>query len=178
MTPTAALNKRVQTRTSSCEVARAQRRNPNPRPDLRELPQEQWAAALTENLRSGLTGFLDYEVLSFEGGQIEARLELRDDLMMSAGDFLHAGTVVAFADSCAGWGTLATLPEHAEGFTTAELKVNLVGTTQTPDALICVARLVHGGRSTQVWDATVSRERDGRPVGHFRCTQFLLEKQR
>jgi uncharacterized protein (TIGR00369 family) len=109
---------------------------------------------------------------------MEARLPLRDDLMMAPGDFLHAGTVVAFADSCAGWGCLATLPEHAGGFTTSELKMNLVGTTRVPDALIGVATLVHGGRSTQVWDTTVTRESDGRAVGHFRCTQYLLEEAR
>lgn len=44
---------------------------------------------------------------------MQARLSLRDELMLAAGDLLHAGTVVAFADSCAGWGCLASLPEHA-----------------------------------------------------------------
>jgi 1,4-dihydroxy-2-naphthoyl-CoA hydrolase len=91
--------------------------------------------------------------------------------MMAAGDFLHAGTVVAFADSCAGWGCLATLPDGVAGFTTSELKVNLVATTRLPDALRCLARLLHGGRTTQVWDATVTRESDGRTIAHFRCTQ-------
>jgi 1,4-dihydroxy-2-naphthoyl-CoA hydrolase len=158
--------------------ARSGPRSTSHRPDLRRLPRERWAAALTENLRTGLTGFLDFETISFEPGRIEARLPLRDELLMAAGDFLHAGTVVAFADSCAGWGCLGTLPEHANGFTTAELKVNLVATARVPDALRCVAEIVHGGRTTQVWDATVVRESDGRAVGHFRCTQHLLGDQR
>jgi uncharacterized protein (TIGR00369 family) len=144
------------------------------RPDLRRLPQASWPAALADNQRSGLTGFLDLEVLDLAPGRIEARLELRDELMLAAGDYLHAGTVVAFADSCAGWGCLASLPEGATGFTTSELKVNLVATTRTPDALRCVATMLHGGGSIQVWDATVSRESDGRAVAHFRCSQYLL----
>ncbi len=144
------------------------------RPDLSRLPQESWPAALADNQRSGLTGFLDIDVLELVPGRIEARLELRDDLMLAAGDYLHAGTVVAFADSCAGWGCLASLPGCASGFTTSELKVNLVATTRTPDALVCLATLVHGGNSVQVWDATVSRERDARAVAHFRCSQYLL----
>jgi uncharacterized protein (TIGR00369 family) len=148
------------------------------RADLRKLPQEAWPDALVENQRSGLTGFLDYEVTSLEPGRLEARLELREELMLAAGDFVHAGTVVAFADSCAGWGCLASLPEGIAGFTTSELKVNLVGTTRTPDALVCVATLVHGGRSIQVWGVTVTRESDGRPVAHFRCSQYLLAEQR
>ena len=151
-----------------------------PRPDAcaPELPPQRWAAALSENLSTGLSGFLDFDVLEFVPERIEARLPLRDELMMAAGDFLHAGTIVAFADSLAGWGCLGSLPDHAEGFTTAELKVNLVATTRTPDALRGVAQLLHGGRTTQVWDATVTRESDGRPIGHFRCTQYLLSTQR
>jgi uncharacterized protein (TIGR00369 family) len=125
-----------------------------------------------------LSGFLGFEAVEFAPGRLEARLPLRDELMMAAGDFLHAGTVVAFADSCAGWGCLATLPNHAEGFTTGELKINLVATTRVPDVLRCVAEIVHGGRTTQVWDATVIRESDGRAIGHFRCTQHLLSARR
>jgi acyl-coenzyme A thioesterase PaaI-like protein len=34
--------------------------------------------------------------------------------------------------------------------------------------------MAHGGRSTQVWDATVSEESTGRTVALFRCTQLVL----
>jgi 1,4-dihydroxy-2-naphthoyl-CoA hydrolase len=150
----------------------------NPILDLRQLPRDQWLPALRDKYWSGLPGFLDYELIDLRPGQIEARLSLREELMLSAGDYLHAGTVVAFADSCAGWGCLASLPDGAVGFTTSELKINLVGTTRTPDALVCMANLVHGGRSMQVWDATVTRESDDRPIAHFRCTQYLLARPR
>ena len=149
-----------------------------PRPELRELPQNDWPAALADNQRSGLTGFLDYQVLSIEPGRIEARMALRDDLMLAAGDLLHAGTVMAFADSCAGWGCLASLPDGITGFTTSEMKANFVATTRMPDALRCISEMLHGGRNTQVWDATVTRERDGRAIAHYRCTQFLLAAER
>jgi uncharacterized protein (TIGR00369 family) len=149
-----------------------------PRPDLRELPEDRWIPALEHNLRHGLTSFLDFECVLLEPGRMEARLPLRDDLMMARGDYLHAGTVAAFADSCAGWGCLASLPDHARGFATGELKVNLVATTRVPDALLAVATLLHAGRTTQVWDVEVCRESDGRPIGHFRCTQHLLRSQR
>ena len=98
--------------------------------------------------------------------------------MLAAGDLLHAGTVMAFADSCAGWGCLATLPDGIEGFTTGALSVNLVASTRVPDALLGTATLLHGGRSTQVWDVTVRRERDGREIAHVRATQHLLRDAR
>ena len=130
------------------------------------------------SLRTGLQGFLAFAVQRQSFGLVEARLALREELMLGPGDYLHAGTVVAFADSCAGWGCWKSLPDGRRGFTTSELKINLVGTTRMPDVLICVARMLHGGSTTQVWDATVTRESDGREIGHFRCTQQLLATQR
>ncbi len=65
------------------------------------------------------------------------------------------------------------LPEGAESFTTIELKCNFVG-TKRDGAICCEAKLVHGGRTTQVWDATVSDEKDGKPIALFRCTQMIL----
>ena len=42
-----------------------------------------------------------------------------------------------------------------------------------PQLGIDFARMVHGGRTTQLWDATVS-DPDGRPMALFRCTQLVL----
>jgi uncharacterized protein (TIGR00369 family) len=95
---------------------------------------------------------------------------------LAPNDFLHAATVIAIADSCAGMGCLASLPEEAGGFTTIELKTNFLGTA-VEGALRCEARMVHGGGRTQVWDSTVKREDDDRVIALFRCTQFLLPAQ-
>lgn len=147
-------------------------------PDLRGLPQAEWPEALTEFYKSGLPGLLGLEITALEAGCVEARLPLRDELMQTAGGILHAGTVIAFADSMAGWGTLASLPDGATAFVTGELKANMVASTRQPDALTAVAIMIHGGRSTQVWDVTVARESDARVLAHFRCTQHLLDAGR
>ena len=87
--------------------------------------------------------------------------------------FLHAGTVVALADSCCGYGTLKNLPNDARGFTTIELKSNFLSTVR--EGLVrCVAKPLHVGRTTQVWDATVSADETGKTMAHFRCTQIIL----
>jgi 1,4-dihydroxy-2-naphthoyl-CoA hydrolase len=143
-------------------------------PDLRDVPRDAWPATLVDFYRSGLPGFLDVEVTNLEHGCVEARIELRDELMQTAGGILHAGTIVAFADSLAGWGCLASLPDGATAFVTAELKANLVASARQPDALTGVGLLVHGGRTTQVWDVTVARASDERVLAHFRCTQHLV----
>jgi acyl-coenzyme A thioesterase PaaI-like protein len=37
-----------------------------------------------------------------------------------------------------------------------------------------VATPAHTGRTTQVWDATVSHRESGRTLALFRCTQMVL----
>ena len=41
-------------------------------------------------------------------------------------------------------------------------------------AIACDARLAHGGRTTQVWDAPVVDESTGKTIALFRCTQMIL----
>jgi uncharacterized protein (TIGR00369 family) len=98
-------------------------------------------------------------------------VDLRDELLAPNG-YLHAGTVVALADSACGYGCIASLPPGANGFTTIELKTNFLGTA-LEGTLRCEAKRVHGGRTTQVWDAIVTNEA-GKTLALFRCTQLLL----
>lgn len=42
----------------------------------------------------------------------------------------------------------------------------------------CLARPVHAGRTTQVWDAVVTSREQGRTVALFRCTQLVLSPKR
>jgi uncharacterized protein (TIGR00369 family) len=91
---------------------------------------------------------------------------------MAPNGYLHAGTVVTLADTACGYGCVLSLPDGATGFTTIELKTNFLRTA-TAGTLACEARLVHGGRTTQVWDAVV-RHDSARTLALFRCTQLLL----
>ena len=76
--------------------------------------------------------------------------------------------------SACGYGCVASLPDGAGGFTTVELKSNFVGTARDGH-VICEARLIHGGRTTQVWDAEVRHEESGKLMALFRCTQSILQ---
>ena len=118
-----------------------------------------------------LPGLLGVEIDEVEGGHVRMHLRLRPELLAPNG-YLHAGTVVALADSACGYGCIASLPEGATGFTTIELKTNFLATV-LEGTLRVESRRIHGGRTTQIWDATVSRD-DGRTLALFRCTQLLL----
>ncbi len=107
-------------------------------------------------------------------GPLEVRSELPiQKALMAPNGYLHAGSVVALADTAAGYGCVANLPEGATGFTTLELKSNHLGTARD-GTLDCVARAVHLGRTTQVWDAVVTHRETGKTLALFRCTQMVL----
>jgi 1,4-dihydroxy-2-naphthoyl-CoA hydrolase len=118
-----------------------------------------------------LPGLIGIEFDTLEPGLVRAHLPLRQALMAPNG-YLHAGTVVALADSTCGYGCMLSLPEGGTGFTTLELKTNFLRSAKE-GTITCEAQLVHGGRTTQVWDATV-RDPEGRTMALFRCTQLIL----
>jgi len=117
-------------------------------------------------------GHLGIEIESVEDGRVLGRVELGDHHMAPNG-YLHAAAVVGLADTACGYGCILGLPEGATGFTTIELKTNFLRTARSGAAISCEAVLVHGGRTTQIWDATV-RDADGRTLALFRCTQLIL----
>ena|SRR5436305_11869727 len=121
-----------------------------------------------------LPGHLGIQIVSVSDGLVEAALEIRP-IHLAPNGFLHGAAVVALADTATGYGCGRSLPPGASGFTTAELKANFLGTA-TSGALQCIASLLHGGRTTQVWDATVKDP--SRTLAVFRCTQIILWPRR
>jgi uncharacterized protein (TIGR00369 family) len=122
--------------------------------------------------REYLPEYLGVLVTNIEDGLLQAELQITKSLFAPNG-FLHAGSVVALADTAAGYACLAHLPEGATSFTTLELKANFLRAVRE-GLLRCDARPVHLGRTTHVWDATIYGEEPDRPIAVFRCTQLVL----
>jgi 1,4-dihydroxy-2-naphthoyl-CoA hydrolase len=119
-----------------------------------------------------LPGHLGITFSKVDPDEVIASMPVEPSLLVWNG-YLHAGSVVALADSCCGCGTVRSLPEDASGFTTIELKSNFIATTRD-GRVECVARPLHQGRTTQLWDAAVSAVDSGKVLAHFRCTQMIL----
>lgn len=119
-----------------------------------------------------LPGLLGLEITQVEPELFSGRIKVEQKHMAPNG-FLHAATVIALADSLAGYGTVRNLPEGANGFTTIELKSNHLGTARAGYVTASV-QPVHRGRSTQVWDGLVTLEETGAKIALFRCTQMIL----
>src|SRR6185503_4807634 len=113
-----------------------------------KVPQtlEDWNRAGAEYLQ-GLMGMTFVKV---EPQEVIATMTATKALGAWNG-YLHAGAVVSLADSCCGYGTVRSLPAGAVGFTTIELKSNFFGSARE-GVIVCVARPLHQGRTTQVWD--------------------------
>lgn len=119
-----------------------------------------------------LPGLLGMVVTHVSADEVRIDLPIRSEVMAPNG-YLHAGTLVALADTAAGFGCIAALPDGAVSFTTIELKTNFLGTARDGQ-IVAVARPLHRGKTTQVWDAVVTHAESGKVLAHFRCTQLVL----
>jgi 1,4-dihydroxy-2-naphthoyl-CoA hydrolase len=131
------------------------------------------AAMFAERQQGYLPGELAIEWDVVETGRARGAFTVTQKHMAPNG-FMHAASVVCLVDSACGYACVASLPEGASGFTTIEIKTNYLGSAKPGERVACEARLVHGGRMTQVWDAEAVNETTGKTVAVFRCTQMVL----
>ena len=117
-----------------------------------------------------LTDHLGFELIAAGTGSVSAAFEVKPHHLAPNG-YLHAASIIMLADSCCGFGCMMHLPEGAQSFTTIEIKSNHLGTARD-GRVECEAKPVHQGRTTQVWDATVTAA--GKTIALFRCTQMIL----
>jgi uncharacterized protein (TIGR00369 family) len=122
--------------------------------------------------KGSLPDHLGLDWIDLRNGFAHGRFEIGKHHLAPNG-YLHAASVIALADTACGYGCVISLPEGAANFTTAELKANFIGTA-LEGGVACEARLLHGGRTTQVWDAEVKSEASGKKIALFRCTQIIL----
>ena len=119
-----------------------------------------------------LPGHLGIVITHAAESELRAEISVLETHMAPNG-YLHAGTIVTLADTCAGYGCIVNLPPGATGFTTIELKSNHLGTAKE-GTIVASAKPVHLGKTTQVWDTIVTHRDSGKTIALFRCTQMIL----
>src|SRR5687767_705994 len=125
------------------------------------------AALFAERQQGTLPGVLGITWDEVANGRSRGRFTVEKQ-HMAANGYMHAASVVALVDSACGYGCVASLPDGASGFTTIEIKTNYLGTAKQGETVACEARLLHGGRMTQVWDAEAVNETTGKTIAVFR----------
>jgi len=123
-----------------------------------------------ERLAGTFPGDLGVEVVEITDERIRGRMRV-DRRHLHPMGYVHGGAWVAFADTVAAWGTLRHLPE-GRGFTTVELKINVLAAAGDGDELTAIGEPLHVGSRTHVWQVRVFRGE--RLAANFVCTQIVL----
>lgn len=124
----------------------------------------------TQLLPGTFPGNLDIELTEITDEHVRGRM-LVDKRHLHPMGYVHGGAWVAFADTVAAWGTMRHLPE-GRGFTTVELKINVLASAQEGDELTALGKALHVGSRTHVWEVQVFRGE--RLAANFLCTQIVI----
>jgi 1,4-dihydroxy-2-naphthoyl-CoA hydrolase len=111
------------------------------------------------------------EVVSAEKEAVRAKLVVRPDLC-TAGNIMHGGAIMAFADTLGAIGTVLNIPREA-GTTTIESKTNFLSAAREGTTVHAEATPIHVGKKTCVFQTRITRE-DGKLVAIVTQTQMVL----
>src|SRR5207237_8052164 len=89
--------------------------------------------------------------------RLSGRFTVTHPLIAGTG-YLWAPVVVALADALCAFGVSRHWPEDAMSFTTVEAKTNFLGSAREEELVLGLATPLHLGRTTQVWDATITND--------------------
>jgi 1,4-dihydroxy-2-naphthoyl-CoA hydrolase len=123
-----------------------------------------------QRLAGTFPGNLGIELTEITDEHVRGRMRV-DKRHLHPMGYVHGGAWVAFADTVAAWGTLRHLPD-GRGFTTVELKINVLASAGEGDELTALGEPLHVGSRTQVWQVHVLRGE--RLAANFICTQIVL----
>ncbi len=123
---------------------------------------------LMEPLLPGLMG-IDLSVV--EPDKVVATMKVRPDLC-TAGDTLHGGAFMAFADTLGAVGTIANLPPGRRT-TTLNSSTQFIAGARVGSTIIGESTPLHRGKTTSVWQTRITSE-DGKLCAVVTQTQLLL----
>jgi 1,4-dihydroxy-2-naphthoyl-CoA hydrolase len=127
-------------------------------------------ALSAERLAGTFPGNLGIELTEIADERVRGRMRV-DQRHLHPMGYVHGGAWVALADTVAAWGTLRHLPQ-GRGFTTVELKINVLASAGAGDELTATGKPLHVGSRTHVWQVQVFRAE--RLAANFVCTQIVL----
>jgi len=119
-----------------------------------------------------LAGTLGVTIDEGSKDRVTGKLPVRPEIC-TAGNIVHGGAIMAFADCLGAVGAFLTLPEGASGTTTIESKTNFLGGARVGTTLIGEATPVKNGKRLSVWQTRIRTE-EGADVALVTQTQLVL----
>ena len=105
---------------------------------------------------------------------VEAEMLVKPEFCTSP-EIMHGGAIMALADNLGAVATVVNLPPDTTT-TTIESKTNFLAAVPVNQKALARCEPVHKGRTTMVWQTTISRE-DGRKAAVVTQTQMVLQKR-
>ena len=130
-------------------------------------------AMIEQSLSLGMGRALGIHLQKLSKRRIDARMSVTADHINRSGR-INGGVLMAFADILGAMGTLANLPEGCRT-TTLESKTNFFAAGEG-DTLAATTLPLHIGRTTMVWQTTISNL-DGTRVAIVTQTQIVIPKK-
>ena len=115
---------------------------------------------------------LGVTILEATKDQVVGKLTVRKDIC-TAGDTLHGGAMMAFADMLGGVGAYLNLPDGASGTTTIESKTNFLSGPPIGAVVTATSTPIKTGRRLSVWQTDL-RDSSGKAVALVTQTQLVL----
>lgn len=125
-------------------------------------------------IRSDFAGHLGARLVSATPERVEFEMPVTQDLANN-NNVLHGGAIMGLADNAGGTATLLNIPRD-RATTTIESKTNFLRPIRVGDLARAVSEPLHRGRTTQVWQTTVTRG-DGQVAAIVTQTQLVFEWQ-
>ena len=119
-----------------------------------------------------LAGTLGVSIHEGSKDRVAGKLPVRPEIC-TAGNIVHGGAIMAFADALGAIGAFLTLPQGAKGTTTIESKTNFLGAAPEGSIVRGEATPVKIGRTLSVWQTRIDTA-DGRQVALVTQTQLVL----
>lgn len=119
-----------------------------------------------------LAGTLGITIDEGSREHVTGRLPVRPEVC-TAGNIVHGGAIMAFADCLGAIGAFLALPEGASGTTTIESKTNFLGGGPVGSILVGEATPVKIGKRLSVWQTRIRTE-EGAEVALVTQTQMVL----
>ena len=132
------------------------------------------AAAVQALLDPMFPGLMGVRLTSVAPERITAELLVRPDLC-TGGGILHGGAYMAFADTLGAVGTVVNL-QRRQMTTTTDSSTKFIAGAAVDTVVTGEAVALHRGRSTQVWQTTVTNA-DGKLCAVVTQTQLILSPQ-
>ncbi len=112
--------------------------------------------AMKARLMPLFPGLMGVELVEISPERMLATMKVRPDLC-TAGETLHGGAFMAFADTLGAVATVVNLPEGART-TTIESKTNFLGGAPVGSTVSAETTALHRGRTTMVWQTRITGE--------------------